>query len=66
MTKLIAYHKDCNYLALFESDGEIWVGEHDPYLTHQNSEPHYDFLFSCSSIDRGLEKLNALDPNELY
>jgi hypothetical protein len=66
MTKLIAYHKDSKYLAIFESDGELWVGQHDPYLTHQTSEPPYVSLFSCSSIDRGIEKMNSLDPNLMH
>lgn len=66
MTKIITYHKDSQDIAILESDGLLWVGQCDKYLTHQGAEPAYVFLFSCSSIDAGIERMNSLDQNLTY
>lgn len=66
MTKIITYHKDSQDIAILESDGFLWVGQYDKYLTHQGAEPAYVFLFSCSSIDAGIERMNSLDPSVFY
>lgn len=66
MTKLIAYHKDTEDIALFESGDLIWAGQYDSFLTHQNSEPNYVIICSYPSIEYGIEKMNSLDPNLMY
>ena len=41
MTNLIAYHHVTADLALFESDGDFWIGSYYPHASHQNGEPPY-------------------------
>lgn len=66
MTEILAYHPDSQNLALLCSGAELWIGQYDPSLTHQNGEPMYVFIFSCSSVDSGLHHLFHLDPKKWY
>jgi len=44
MTTLIEYHHKTKDMALFESDGNYWIGSYSPWMTHQNGEPLYCFV----------------------
>lgn len=66
MTKILYYHPKSENLALLCSGAELWIGQYDQHLTHQNGEPPYVWVQSCSSIDRGLEKLQTMNPNYFY
>lgn len=57
-SKLIRYHAATEDLALFLTDeGVYWIGEYDPFLTHQTDEPNYVWVDSAESLDDGIEKL---------
>jgi hypothetical protein len=40
---IVKYHDKTTDLAVFiaNEDGMYWIGEYDPFCTHQNSEPPY-------------------------
>jgi hypothetical protein len=63
MTILIAHHPETDDLALFESDGEFWIGVYDKFLTHQNPEPSYTWISNATSKADGIRKLFQLDKN---
>lgn len=66
MTKLIKYHSKTEEVALFNSDGEYWIGSYNPYLTHQNvGEPMYSFIRGYwYTEDEGVAVLQTLTGNE--
>lgn len=57
MTTLIKHHQSSDELALFETNGEYWIGEYSPFLSHQNSEPDYLFVVDCKNLEDGINKL---------
>lgn len=67
MDQLIKYHHNTIDLALFESDGEYWVGSYNPHLTHCNVDCPYPFSYLKGYFEteaEGLEVLNSLRGNE--
>lgn len=64
-TQFIAYHTKTNDLALFNSDGQYWIGSYSPFCTHQNAEPPYILIegYFTSEHD-GLAALHKLTGNE--
>jgi hypothetical protein len=66
MTKLIAYHHFTTDLALFESDGDFWIGSYFPQASHQNGEPPYCLIrgyFKTECV--GLAELQKLRGDEI-
>jgi hypothetical protein len=65
MTTLIKHHAVTCDLALFESEGQYWVGSYSPFLTHQNGEPPYVLLSGYYQTEEdGLQALSALRGDE--
>ena len=66
MTNLIAYHHVTTDLALFESDGDFWIGSYFPQASHQNGEPPYCIIrgYFKTAAD-GLTELAMLQGNEI-
>lgn len=66
MTNLIAYHHLTQDLALFESEGDYWIGSYNPHLAHQNGEPRYSLIDGYySTADAGLKRLAELRGDEI-
>ncbi len=65
MTTLIAYHHLTQDLALFESDGDYWIGSYFPRATHQNGEPPFILIdgYWKNKAD-GLQRLGELRGDE--
>ena len=65
MTTLVKYHRKTTELALFESDGEYWVGAFSPHTQHQNGEPPYYYIAGYWKTEReGLDELTQMTGEE--
>jgi hypothetical protein len=66
MTVLVKYHVKTEQIALFNSDGEYWIGSYNPHLAHQNwDEPMYSFIRGYwYTEDEGLAVLQTLTGKE--
>lgn len=65
MTTLVKYHKNTNNIALFESDGQYWIGAYGPHLTHQNGEPMFYLIRGYfTEEDTASAELDRLTGNE--
>lgn len=67
MTNVIAYHPKTTELALFETDGQYWIGSYFPHATHQNGEPPYVLLNGYSvwsDKQTGMDRLFELTGEE--
>jgi hypothetical protein len=65
MTQLIAYHAKTADLALFESNGQYWIGSYFSQASHQNGEPPYVLIEGYfSSEQEGRDRLEQLRGDE--
>ena len=65
-TNCVAYHPKTDDVALFESDGQFWVGSYIPGMTHQNGEPSYVLIRGYfDTAEQGIQVLNTLTGNEI-
>ena len=65
MTTLIEYHHKTKEMALFESDGNYWIGSYSPQLTHQNGEPLYCLVKGYfKTAEEGLQEMSAMTGDE--